>query len=222
MRATTRAISIPAAILLACAGCLAQSNSAARNSAANPPSAVDSLSHDHHEGLTVSADAYADAERAKKKFGKASPVQVGILPVEVFLQNETNQPIHIDLTTIQLTVRPPGSSEQDVDSLSVREVAGEVAHPNGPAAPKARRFPIGVPSASDSKTDKMLNVLRPLSLDSDLVPPMGQIHGFLFFDLSRDMSLARNASLYIPDVTVAPSKKALMFFEVTLNKAGEE
>jgi hypothetical protein len=51
---------------------------------------------------------------------------------------------------------------------------------------------------------------------------MGLIHGFLFFDLSREMSLARNASLYIPDVTTAPSQKALMFFEIPLDRPAQE
>jgi len=209
-------------MLLVGAAALAQGNSRPGNAASPAATAEESLPHDRHEGLSVSVDAYADLARAKEKFGKANPVPVGILPVEVFLRNETNQPIHIDLSTIQLTVRPAGSHAQDVDSLGVQEVAGAVAHPNGPPAPRARRFPIGVPSGTDSKTDKMLDILRPLSLDSDLVPPMGLIHGFLFFDLSREMSLARNASLYIPDVTTAPSQKALMFFEIPLDRPAQE
>jgi hypothetical protein len=65
----------------------------------------------------------------------------------------------------------------------------------------------------------MLEVLRPLSLDADVVPPMGVIHGFLFFDLDRDLSLASDASLYVPDVSMVPSQKALMFFEVALGKS---
>jgi len=184
--------------------------------------AESSLPHDRHEGLTISADAYADQARAKKKFGKADPVSVGILPVEVFLHNETNQPIHIDLTTIQLTVHPSGSQHQDVDSLAVQDVASTIAHPEGPSAPHARRFPVGIPSGTDSKTDKMLDILRPMALDSDIIPPMGTIHGFVFFDLNRDMSLAEGASLYVPDVTVAASSKPLMFFEVSLGKSASQ
>ena len=33
--------------------------------------------------MSVSADAYSNAERAKGKFGKANPVPAGILPVDV-------------------------------------------------------------------------------------------------------------------------------------------
>ena len=36
-----------------------------------------SLAHDRHEGLNVSVDPYSDAERAKKKFGKAESAAGG-------------------------------------------------------------------------------------------------------------------------------------------------
>ena len=35
------------------------------------------------------------------------------------------------------------------------------------------------------------------------------------------MSLATNASLYIPDAMIVPSNKALMFFEVSLQGTAE-
>ena len=47
---------------------------------------------------------------------------------------------------------------------------------------------------------------------------MATIHGFVFFDLNGDLSLAAKASLYVPDVATIPSNKALMFFEVPLGK----
>jgi hypothetical protein len=218
----TRVFSISAALLLACACAFAQGNSSSTPAASSAPRADDALPRDAHEGLSVSADAYTDVARAKEKFGKANPVPLGILPVEVFLRNETTQPMRVDLSTIQLTVQPAGGHRQDIDSLPVQEVASAVAHPKGPSAPHARRFPIGIESPTDSKTDKMLEVLKPLALDADVVPPMAMIHGFLFFDLDRDMSLASDASLYVPDVSIAPSQKALMFFEVSLGNPSRQ
>lgn len=215
-----RMVCIAAAILLACAPAEVR---------ANPPAqaahqADDSLAHDRHEGLSVSADAYSDPARAKEKFGKsADPLQVGILPVEVFLRNETDQPMHVDLTTIQLDVHPHGGArDEDIDALSLHDVAASVAHPHGPSAPHASRFPVGLPSAGDKKADKVADALSPLALDSDIVPPHGMIHGFVFFDLGDDMSLAETASLYVPDVTLVPSQKALMFFEVPVGKESHE
>ena len=64
----------------------------------------------------------------------------------------------------------------------------------------------------------LVEAIKPFALDADIVPPQATIHGFLFFDLNHDMSLAADASLYVPDVTTVPSNKALMFFEVSLGK----
>jgi len=58
--------------------------------------------------------------------------------------------------------------------------------------------------------------LRPLSLDAEIIPPKGAIHGFLFFDVAHDMSVVAKASLYVPDVAVVATKKPLIFFEVPL------
>lgn len=209
-----RIVSLFAISLLACGASFAQSDSPPANAAHAPAS----LPQDRHEGLTLSADSYADSGRAKDKFGKANPVPVGILPVEVFLSNETAQPIRINVETIQLTVHFDSGRQEGVDWLPVEEVASAVAHPHGPAAPKQPRFPIGVPTGTDKKADQLAGILRPLALDADIVPPLGMIHGFLFFDLNRDMSLAERASLYVPNVTNVSAKKPLMFFEVLLGK----
>jgi hypothetical protein len=215
-----RTVCIATAILLACAPVEVRANSLAQ--AAHQ--ADDSLPHDRHEGLSVSADAYSDPARAKGKFGKsADPLPVGILPVEVFLRNETDQPMHVDLSTIQLDVHPHGGArDEDIDALSLHDVAASVAHPHGPSAPHSPRFPVGLPSSGDKKADKVADVLGPLALDSDIVPPHGMIHGFVFFDLGDDMSLAETASIYVPDVTIVSSQKALMFFEVPVGRGSRE
>ena len=169
--------------------------------------------------MTLSADPYTNPARAKEKFGKANPIPAGILPVEVFLRNDTAQPIHIDLSTIQLDIRLTSGGSQDVDSLGVYEVASAIAHPGGAPAPKLPRFPMGVPKGTDSKAENLANILRPLALDADIVPPMGMIHGFLFFDMNHRMTLVQSSSLYLPDATMVPSNKPLMFFEVPLGNA---
>jgi len=193
----------------------------ANDNNAAPPQASASLPHDHHGGMTVTADPYTDASRVKSKFGKENPYQVGILPIEVSMSNELAQPLHVNLNTVQLVVRFPAGRQQYIDSLSIVEVASAIAHPNGPAAPSQRRFPVGLPSGGDKKVDKLLDTLRPLSLDSDIVPPMGSIHGFLFFDMSHDFTLVSRSSLYVPDVSTVPSNKPLIFFEVPLGTGSE-
>jgi hypothetical protein len=181
------------------------------------PEAANALPSDRHNGVTVSAKPCTDPEIAKEKFGKANPLPLGILPVEVFLQNETSSPLRIDLSTVQLSIRAGGHS-QDIEWLTVREVATAVAHPHGPPAPHQPRLPsIGVPTGADTKADKLVAILQPLLLDADVLPPQSMLHGFLFFDLNRDLSLAEDASLYVPNVSSIPGNKPLMFFEVPLS-----
>jgi hypothetical protein len=179
-----------------------------------------SVPQDRHDGMSITADPYVDPARAKVKFGSANPLEAGILPLEVFLHNETVQPIRVTLDTIQLEVRLPDGSRQDVDWLRPVEVAYLIAHHGGPANPTLRRLPLPIPLPSqDKKTEKLAEILRPLALDADIVPPMGIIHGFLYFNLSHDMTLVPKSSLYLPDAVVIPTAKPLMFFEIPLGPA---
>jgi hypothetical protein len=183
--------------------------------------ASSALPQDKHGGLTVSVDPCGDAHRAKETFGKsADPVPAGILPVDVYFKNETPHPIHVGLESVQLDVHFAAGKHQDLDWLTIGQVAYMIRHPGGsPSAPSARRFPVGLPLPSkDKKVDSIIADLRPFVLDSDVVPPLGSIHGFLFFDVSHDFNTVQKSSLYVPDVTLLPDKTPLMFFEVPLAK----
>lgn len=187
---------------------------AAAQKSASDPAPV--LPHDSHAGITVSAAPVTDTSRAKHVFGKANPLPAGILPVEVFLRNDTAEPVQIGLDSIELDIHYQSGRMDGVDSLPPAQVALLIAHPHGnPQAPRTRRFPIGVSTTSDKKVDELAGVLRPLALNSDIVPPMGAVHGYLFFDVQHDLTLVGRSSLYIPDAVVIPSKKALIFFEVS-------
>jgi hypothetical protein len=212
-------LSIAAATLLACASMFAQSSSNPSTAPpSTPPAAERPLPKDHHDGLTISVDPYTDSQRAKDKFGKSSnPVPVGILPVEVFITNELPHPLKINMETVELEVQLE-SGKQDLDWLPVRQVATLIIHPGGnPSSPSARRLPIGIPMpGKDKKVDSVAADLRPFALESDLVPPLGKIHGFLFFNMSHNFQAALQSSLYVPDIIVLPDKTPLMFFEVPL------
>jgi hypothetical protein len=181
------------------------------------------LPHDTHDGLTIEADAYTDHARAKQKFGgKADPLSVGILPVEVTLRNATDKPIRVDINTIQLEVRLRNGGRQDLDWISAEDVAALIAHPAGAGGPSRPRVP-GLPIPSgDKKADKLAEILKPLTLNADTISPMGAVHGFVYFNVSNDIGLADDATLYIPDAVLLPSKKALMFFEVPLGKPAQK
>jgi hypothetical protein len=181
------------------------------------------LPHDTHDGLTIQADPYTDHARAKQKFGgKADPLSVGVLPVEITIRNATDKPIRVDINTIQLEVRLRNGGRQDLDWISAEDVAALIAHPAGAGAPSRPRVP-GLPIPSgDKKADKLAEILKPLTLNADTISPMGAVHGFVYFNVSNDIGLADDATLYIPDAVLLPSKKALMFFEVPLGKPAQK
>lgn len=189
---------------------------AAPQSSAAAPASAPALAHDEHGGVKISADPYSSEARAKEKFGKSNPVPVGILPLEVFLQNKTDQPVRVDLTTIQLEVGVAENGRQDISPLDAEEVAQLIVHPGGAVNPSTRRFPVGIPVSGDKKVQKLADTLRTMQLSGDIVAPQGTLHGFLFFNMGRDMALVRNSSLYVPDVVIIPQNKPLIFFEVAL------
>lgn len=181
--------------------------------------------HDRHEGMLVAADPCSDAAQAKTRFGKASPIPAGIVPIEVFLRNETQQPLRINLATIRLEIVPAGGQRQHIEPLDASEVALLIAHPGGTPNPESRqsRFPRRIPLPSNDKKAKELeSILRPLSLDADVIPPAATVHGFLFFDLSHNFSVLSAATLYLPDVKIIPGNQALTYFEVDLRSASHQ
>ncbi|MGA8230420.1 MAG: hypothetical protein WB795_02980 [Candidatus Acidiferrales bacterium] len=185
-----------------------------------PSGAVDPTTlpnHDKHEGLLIAADPYTDVERSKQTFGKDDPAKGGVLPIDVYFRNETDQAIHVDLNTIRLEVDPPDEDHQKVEALSVKEVAVLVVHPRGPSDPTRRRLPEPIPLPKhDKAVEKAAAALQPFAFDSDVLPPHSTLHGFFFFDFGHDTSSMRYADLYIPDVKVVTGNKLLMYFDVPL------
>lgn len=209
-----KSLFVAAAALLMSAGVCAQTNSSSGNSA----NATAVGREDRHEGLSIVADPYTDVPRSKEKFGKANPLEVGILPIEVFIRNESAEPIRIDLNTVQLEVRLRSGRRQDIDWLTAAEVAKAIAHPGGARTPQQRRLPVPIPMPSkDKNVLKLVDILHPLALDADVIAPKGTVHGFLYFDVNHDVSIVANSSLYVPDVVVLATNKVLMFFDVPLS-----
>lgn len=170
---------------------------------------------DSHQNFTVAANAYANAAQAKDRFPKADPYKAGILAVDTYFKNDTNEPVHVDLSTVRLNVDSPGGNSR-VPALSVAEASAKIAHPNGPPAPKVFRFPSISPPGADRKTQDAEARLTPFALQSDVVPPHGAIHGFLFFDVGHHFDVVSRASLYVPDVKSVASSSSLIYFEVPL------
>ena len=209
--------SLAAAVFLFTAGAFAQSNPHSDKTPNPAPTPAATAREDRHEGLSIVADPYTDTARAKEKFGKANPLNVGILPIEVFIRNESPQPIRVDLSTVQLEVRMHSGPRQEIDWLTADEVAKAIAHPGGARDPQRRRIPVPVTiPGKDKNIQKFAEILSPLALDADVIAPKASVHGFLYFDVNHDISVVSHSSLYVPDVVVLPTKKLMMFFDVPL------
>lgn len=206
---------LAAAILLIVAGAFAQSNPPPDKSPSAAPASAGR--EDRHDGLSIVADPYTDTARAKDKFGKANPLAVGIVPIEVFIRNESPQPIRIDLNTVQLEVHMHSGPRQDIDWLTADEVAKAIAHPGGARDPTRRRLPVPLTGpGKDKNVQKLADILGPLTLGGDVIAPKSSVHGFLYFDVNHDISIVQKSSLYIPDVVIVPGNKVMMFFDVPL------
>jgi hypothetical protein len=176
---------------------------------------------DAHEGLLVAADPYAQAARAKEKFGKKHPVDHGILPVEVVFRNDNDKPILVELDSIRLLLQPPGGERQQLDAMTMEDVFERMLYKHGPDM-SMPRYPLPRTKPKASKSKEYLELeskIRPFALEMSLVPPKTTVRGFLFFYLGRRMDAAQNARLYLPDVKYMHNKQPLFFFEVDLSKA---
>jgi hypothetical protein len=177
--------------------------------------------HDSHQGLLIAADPYLSNERSRQRFGKKHPYGAGLLALEVFLRNDTDGPIQIQLDSMELKVAPPGRPTERLAPLTVREAALRIILPLEPN-PKTQNGPIPeIDLRVDKNKDvtKMEKSLRTEILSGDRIGPHSTLHGFLLFDLGHQFEQVRNASLYVPDVCRAASGERLLFFEVHLGSA---
>jgi hypothetical protein len=172
---------------------------------------------DQHQGFLVAAIPFSDAAAAKTELDKVDPIKAGILPVEVYLRNNTKEPVRVDLNTIRLDIDAPDGQKLHLQAMSLDQAASAIAHPKGASAPSGRRFPpiIATP-IHDSKQIDAAKKLQPVMFQTDVVPPGSTVHGFMFFDLNHDFELLPDATLYVPDVKSVASSEAMIYFEIPL------
>ena len=171
---------------------------------------------DVHQGLLVAVNPYTSAEQYKARFGKRTPYDGGILAIEVFFRNDNDQPIRINLKTIQLLAGAPGEARQHLDALSPEDVADRVMlKPKDPR----RTLPIphlGPPPKRDKNWEEFAGNVRAAALATDLIPPHATAHGFVYFDVDRHYDWLANARFDVPDLAFMNSAKPIFFFDIDL------
>ncbi len=89
---------------------------------------------DAHEKLLIAVSPWLDAERYKDTFGKNNPYASGIVALDVYFKNDGDEPIKIDLRTIELIVETPDAPKQHVQPLKPEDVADRILlMPKGPS-----------------------------------------------------------------------------------------
>ena len=173
---------------------------------------------DEHQGVLIAADPYTDAARAKAKFGKKNPFTEGFLAVEVFVRNDNDFAVEIDLAAIELMIRTPGGSRQRIQVQTLDEMLDRMLSKGG-TNPTRPRTPLPIPRSTPNKSkewQKLETEWRPLIFEMNIMPPRSTARGFIFFNLGRRFELVPHSSLYIPDLYFLPERKALLFFEMSL------
>jgi hypothetical protein len=171
--------------------------------------------------MTIAVDVVADAARSQQIFGKKHPHASGLLAVDLYFKNENDFAVNVDVDRIRLLLAPPGGARQRLESLTIEDAITMIANPE-PPNPKAQRRPLPVPlprSGSSRGKDwkKVEEVVRPLALEMNVIPPRATVHGYLFFDMGGKFDLLRRASLYLPDLKFAHNGQPLLYFEIDLS-----
>src|SRR6267378_9954 len=79
---------------------------------------------DTHQNLTIITDPYITTNRYSKTiFGKVSPYEAGIVAINIYIRNDNDTPIRLNLNTILLMISVPRQDHEKLLPLTAEEVA---------------------------------------------------------------------------------------------------
>jgi hypothetical protein len=154
--------------------------------------------------MTIGADPYESADKAKTAFGKLNPYDYGILPVLIVIQNDSNQAIRLDRMKAEY-VSPAGRV--------VATPSRDVRYTRGPERPSAIPGPTGGIKVGRSKK----NPLDAWEIDgrafsAAMLPPGQAAYGFFYFQTG----LQTGSTIYLNGLYEAGTGKELFYFEIPL------
>jgi hypothetical protein len=192
--------------------------------AQQPPLRTASL--EAHEGLTITATPWTDANKYKEKFPKKSPYTAGVLAVEVSFRNDSDDSVKVNLSRIRLSVHLDSENTQELPSLSPEELAQAVLKPGGkdPTATR-KKVPLPVPlpkggNGKDKNLDDLQRQAQEASVPTGVIAPHSTVQGLLYFDLQSQFDLLDTAHLYVPDLVLMRGNRALTYFDIDLGQPG--
>lgn len=188
---------------------------------AQQPAAAPSI-RESHGGLTVSAEPWTFPQQYKATFPKKNPLDGGAIAINISFQNDTDQPLRVDLDRIRLLLYPPEGDRQKLIPLAAEDVADLVLNP-GAKDPTSSRPKIRIPGTKPKRGrgkdwDAFQAVAQSAAIGTNIIEPHATVHGLLYFDLGRQFDLVGYSRLYIPDVIVVGTGKPLLYFELDLSR----
>jgi hypothetical protein len=155
--------------------------------------------------VTVAADPYDSAEKAKDAFGKLNPYQHGVLPVLVVIRNDGTKALRLD--RIKAVYAGPNNSKVDATP------AGDVRYARGPRKPDVVTGPTGGPRIGRSRKNPLdAWEIEGRGFSAKMLPAGESAHGFFYFQTG----LHRGATLLLSGLAEADSGTELFFFEIPL------
>ncbi len=175
-----------------------------------------------HGGLTVSAEPWILPQQYKATFPKKNPLDGGAIGINVSFQNDTDQPLRVDLDRIRLLLYPPEGDRQKLIPLAAEDVADLVLNP-GAKDPTSTRPKVRIPGSKPNRGrgkdwDAFQAVAQNAAIGTNIIEPHATVRGLLYFDLGRQFDLVGYSRLYIPDVIVVGTGKPLLYFELDLSR----
>jgi hypothetical protein len=169
------------------------------------PASADSLPHHQTNAqVTIGADAYDSADKAKTAFGKLNPYEYGVLPVLVVVQNDSNQTIRLDHMKVEY-VSPAGRV--------VATPSRDVRYARGPERPSAIPGPTGGIKIGKGKKNPLdAWEIDGRSFSAAMLPAGQSAYGFFYFQTN----LQTGSTIYLNGITEASSGKELFYFEIPL------
>lgn len=200
---------------------------AAQPSTSQQPSSLKTTALESHEGMTITAKPWTDPALYKEKFPKKSPYAAGMIAVEVFFRNDSDDSMKVTLERIRLNVTLSEEDHQALYPLSAEEATDVIMDPGAKDPTKSRKkfpFPTG-PSAPKVGHDKhwieVNKSLEEAAVNSSIVAPHKTVQGLLYFDMRSQFDLLNAAHLYVPEVVAIEKNRGLLYFEIDLSRSSE-
>ncbi len=162
-----------------------------------------SYAHQSNSGVTVGADPFSTAEKAKTAFGKLDPNKHGLLPILVVIQNDSGKAIRAD--NLKLEYIGPDRSRVTFTPAS------DVKYLQGPRKPKVMSGPTG-PKVLKGKNPLAAWEIEGRAFAARMIPAGESASGFFYFETRHQPG----ARLYLTGLSEADTGTELFYFEIPL------